>query len=239
MHHDRVEIEQGPVSRVFATCELLEHILLHLSIEDVITARGVNNYWKDTISTSPSLQVKLFLTADPATIHHLHESSVERDEPSKDALRDKKKFKPARLNDTLFNKLDQLEHPSSFQLRREPDLRKVNSVYRNMLICQPPPSRVEFYFYYRERSDRLGMFRFSGVAKNKDGVRFGDLLRAFEDDMVIQHPELTVEGVRRIYCGRREGHGMAQHRVFETGEAYHRWNGMYGLKTDGLKIINF
>lgn len=50
---------------VLNTTELLENILLHLPEVGILKARGVNKNWHAVIMTSPEIQQKLFLRAEP------------------------------------------------------------------------------------------------------------------------------------------------------------------------------
>lgn len=52
-------------SRVFNTPELLETILLHLPMNDIISANTVSKQWRASITGSVSLQRALFLVAVP------------------------------------------------------------------------------------------------------------------------------------------------------------------------------
>jgi hypothetical protein len=56
-----LERPDSAVSRVLVTAELLEHILLYLSAQELIKIAGVNPIFHTCIRRSPKTQVKLFL----------------------------------------------------------------------------------------------------------------------------------------------------------------------------------
>ena len=56
---------QSAVPQVFDTIELLEWILSHLPLKDVLRAQRVSTTWQETIARSPLIQKGLFMT--PAT----------------------------------------------------------------------------------------------------------------------------------------------------------------------------
>lgn len=62
--------EESAAVRVFTTYELLEQVLVELSMEEVISLRAVSKYWHDIVngpSASVRLGRKLFHVAAPTT----------------------------------------------------------------------------------------------------------------------------------------------------------------------------
>jgi len=55
------QMASSPSNRVVSTVELLESILLHVPLNDLLQFQRVCHRWNDTITTSPSLQQVLFL----------------------------------------------------------------------------------------------------------------------------------------------------------------------------------
>ena len=60
---------------VLSTTELLEMILLHLTVKDLLKARGTSKVWADLIHTSIYLRQALFLDPCGATIRRNGEAT--------------------------------------------------------------------------------------------------------------------------------------------------------------------
>lgn len=61
--YDTADLKKAHSSRqnVFATTELLEHIISFLPMKKIFNVQRVSKRWQDVISTSPSIQEKMFL----------------------------------------------------------------------------------------------------------------------------------------------------------------------------------
>jgi hypothetical protein len=55
---------RAPMQQVFATAELLENVLIHLPIQNILTSQRVCRQFKDVVQTSPAIRYKLFLRVD-------------------------------------------------------------------------------------------------------------------------------------------------------------------------------
>lgn len=182
---------------VFNTSELLENVLLQLSAKDILSARRVNVHFNALIMTSPRIQRKLFLLAEPVTTTWVFNSEDMVIKEGKGDDRNQPGIEwtiPAKLNHLLFTEQprhlraslkERVKTCESISLLMRPSLAKHRSIYHRMLISQPPTKEVEFELYYSKRNGK-GKFRYYGDNEirarvaNETGVTFGDLVRAFQ-----------------------------------------------------------
>ncbi|KAF2033828.1 hypothetical protein EK21DRAFT_32802, partial [Setomelanomma holmii] len=126
----------SPVNLVLSTPELLESILFHLTPAHLLTAQQISQTFRTTITSSPKLQYKLFLRADP-------------NQPKKEWLINpllRKHFLPwfvmpdGRFSSRDYDSLQRMDWVSS-KAKRAAFLRKEAS-WRNMLLMQPAPKEL-------------------------------------------------------------------------------------------------
>jgi hypothetical protein len=187
---------------VFNTNELLETILQDLSIEDLLTARHINQYWRLLIDQSPRLQRSLFLLQErqyhlwvfDRLTQALREYKIGDSERYGLAWTQRQNIAiPSIINPFLFKQngtgiKGTLTHRAKFcesmTLKAPPSLKKPNSLINKMFLSLPAPRNVEYCFYYH-RSKPRGRGKFygdgciRGTVENPCGVTLGEVLEAF------------------------------------------------------------
>lgn len=189
---------------VFNTNELLELILRHLSMEDLLTARHVNQHWNLLIIRSPRLKQILFLRQSRKYRFWVFDLRTEAIREYQ--LGDHKRFGPAwnnRQNVALPSIINPLlikqngpgikgslayraKYCESMTLRASPDLKNQDSLIYEMYLCLPAPREVEFKIYYHKRKPQgRGRVKYygddwiRGKVSNKCGVTLGDVIEKF------------------------------------------------------------
>jgi hypothetical protein len=145
---------------VFNTQELLENILFHLPIADILTVRGVNKHWNALIVTSPKLQHQLCIATKPCKFFwacELKTARMERflhqDWPSLSRTwrRGHNVLTPSTVNGYFFEDrksaaekgslMHRAVYCESFRFRAQPDLRLAmekgsDGVVEKMFVCR-------------------------------------------------------------------------------------------------------
>ena len=189
---------------VFNTNELLELFLRHLSMEDLLTARHVNQHWNLLIVRSPRLKQILFRRQAPRYrfwVFDLRTEALREYQPG-----DHRRFGlawterqnvalPSIINPLILKKNGpgikgslayRAKYCESMTLKASPDLKNVNSLIYEMFLCLPAPKEVEFKIYYHKRKPvGSGKRKFygddyvRGRVCNKYGVTLGDIIDKF------------------------------------------------------------
>jgi hypothetical protein len=187
---------------VFNTNELLENILLQLSIQDILTARHVNHHWNLSIVTSPRIKRTLFILQAPRYHFWVFDPQTEmlREYQAGDLARFGEEWGyrqnvalPAIANPIFFKENTAANKRSlvyrakfceSVTLKAAPDLKNEVSIFHDMHLALPSPREVEFQIFYHRRKPK-GKGKFfgddcvRGKVANKYGVTLGDVIDAF------------------------------------------------------------
>ena len=144
----------------FDVPEMLEMILSHLGISDLLTSRLVNSQFQSAIDGSPSLQRRMMLL--PSDSSDLYAPFAHESLPGFNC-----KVKP---------KYDDVSHSQSIELYMwfANPLPKIGPLGRKMLVVQPPIFEISFLL-------DCGCWRgeeYRGKFTSHDGITIGDLLRA-------------------------------------------------------------
>lgn len=140
-------------SAVFATVELLEYILVHLPMLDLLTnAQRVNRHWKGTIKGSPCLQRKLYLQPE------LQEKGfLDCDRVANPLLEDVVPFCYQQHPDVLNYQMLDLTGLEVFSIFSNTNRKSAflcpKASWRLMLFSQPPPLRLGLWKSYPEPGD--------------------------------------------------------------------------------------
>ncbi|KAI9877337.1 MAG: hypothetical protein M1830_000571 [Pleopsidium flavum] len=160
----------SPVQRVFGVCELLENILLNLSMPDLLLVQRVCTVWKDTIAQSISLQRKLFLSpVAPGPVSSKKNGLTLYDLKFNPLLRKifHWKFVPYSSCSKVLLSDWGLDSPFG-RIQMSASARYCPSAsWRNMLITQPPPEALILSGYKTTKTLK--------VTKIVGGVTVGDL----------------------------------------------------------------
>lgn len=226
---------------VFNTNELLETILLNLSIEDLLTARHVNQHWNLLIVRSPRLRRKLFLLQAPKYHFWTYDRMTEdlREYAAGDSTRFGKTWTehqnvalPSTVNPIIFKEngpgvkgsmVRRARYCESMYFKASPDLKKMDSLVNEMFLALPAPREVEFKFYYHRRKPKgRRSFYGNGCVKarveNKCGVTLAQLLDAFCQE--AEKKRIMKESVEDyVICTHSSAVWMFGH-VFPTQEEF-------------------
>jgi hypothetical protein len=189
---------------VFNTNELLELVLLHLSIEDLLTARHVNQHWNLLIVRTPRLKRKLFISQAPR--YRFWVFNLRNEVLREYKAGDHRRFGPAWTDSqnvalpSVINPLllkqngpgikgslaHRAKYCESMTLKAAPDLKNQDSLIYEMYLCLPAPREVEFKLYYHKRKPKgkgkskyYGDDCIRGRVSNKYGVTLGDIIEKF------------------------------------------------------------
>lgn len=205
---------------VLQTQELLEHILQHLPIEDLVTYRRVNKHFKNTIDFCPKLQTKMFLRVKCERLW-VFDNATKLLQPytpgDSERLGDKwvqrqSLMRPTVLNPLLFTTEEEARRPPLLHRARvceglrfieRPNLSRTKDdcIFHRMFVCQPPVPAIEFLIHFNpnKTSRRLSaegkQYRDSALRaklKNRQGVTFGDLIEAFRSQIRDHYPKSTL-----------------------------------------------
>ncbi|KAK3628281.1 hypothetical protein LTR56_018673 [Elasticomyces elasticus] len=190
----------GPA--VMGTVELLEHILQHAEVADLMIWRQVSVLWRNVITTtSPSLQRALFLLASPGPAELLEwVANPLATLPGQDAVI------PTISDDAFTSRSSRtaviallhpwlsLDHHHCNEKRRltfsfEPKafLNHTAGIWQDMQATQPPVTEVSLH-YFIEKSTNNIYTEVHGVARNTRGVTLGD---------IVNRINVTVEKLRK------------------------------------------
>ncbi|KAK5715140.1 hypothetical protein LTR15_010557 [Elasticomyces elasticus] len=188
--------KEGVSNAVLLTTELLENILHHLPMKDLLLAQRMSRKWQGVIGQSKRLQQQLFFTPKESGSCWEFEAGDDEDESETAVQRGFRKITTAEhiervkqgdpwvyelgeLNTLLFRsdnfRLDERVEDGGYESFVSPWCMPVwdkHASWRRMLITQPPAGRVntdfdfEPAFYYCEQ-----------VSGGRTGVTAGDLFR--------------------------------------------------------------
>ena len=187
---------------MFNTNELLEIILQHLPIEDLLTARHINQHWNLLITRSPRLQRSLFLKQERQYHFWVFDTLTETLREYKAG--DNKRFGltwterqniaiPSIINPFLFKEngpgikgtlIHRAKYCESIKFKASPSLKNPDSLINEMFLSLPAPRCVEYcFFYHRTKPRGRGKLRGDGCIRgrveNRYGVKLGDVLKEF------------------------------------------------------------
>ena len=156
------------VGDVFSTTELLEQILSHFDIKDLLLLRQVSRHWRDVMAGSLVLQRAMFLAPEPAPLFEWHLKHRPYDEPYRlvnepyhyiqkqfaTALEIKsgyKALKSCQLNPLFFERkpndnTDEMScthHSHRFSPRHPLKDFGASKLFSRMLIAQPPVTFIQ------------------------------------------------------------------------------------------------
>ena len=176
----------------------------HLSIEDLLTARHVNQHWNLLIVRSPRLKQVLFLRQAPryrfwvfdTQTKALHEYRAKDNVRFGEAWTNRQNVAlPSIVNPLVLKKngpgikgslAHRAKYCESMTLKASPDLKNKDSLIYEMFVCVPAPREVEFKFYYHKKKPRgkgkskyYGDDYIRGIVSNKCGVTLGDIIEKF------------------------------------------------------------
>ena len=229
--------------------ELLENILLHLPLRDLLTSRCVCRTWR---KGTPRIRQSLFLQPRPGrcTYHDIDDKPGWKDLDGNSVtsiynpfISDKFIFIPdgAESNEMLASLPYGGEIIHYGLVAPEPTIDENQLTYqeaaflgmgaswRNMLVMQPPATQIEFgcenHFY-----DVTGQ---SYIAvTNPDGVACGEVIDAYRDHW-MQCPTCPIWGTPDLDGPARwQVHGGRDLRVMELGTGYDSWWGMKDASID-------
>jgi hypothetical protein len=207
-------------------------------MEDLLTARHVNQHFNLLIVRSPRLKQVLFFRQAPRYRFWVFDVRTE-------ALReyrggDHKQFGQAWTNrqnvalPSIANPIllkqngpgvkGSLEHRAKYcetmTLKAAPDLKNKNSLIHEMFLCLPAPREVEFKIFYHRRKPAgnakrkyYGDDHVRGRVSNQCGVRFGDLLKKFMESVEKRAVNESVE--EYVICEKSSALWMYGH-IFPT-----------------------
>ncbi|KAK5718489.1 hypothetical protein LTR15_008219 [Elasticomyces elasticus] len=159
---------------VFATTELLEHILSSLALVDLVNAERVDRKWRDVIASSVQMKQALFTEAVPAELFAVPDAANRSDK--RELLLSVDKSWPITVVDV---------HPA-LVLTAAPgwsaditctidiDFLAGFGRWRNCYVFRPPCKKVELVFQIQNIRDRRWMQVFS-LVEDDIGVKFGDI----------------------------------------------------------------
>lgn len=167
---------------VFSTTELLEQILSHFDIKDLVLLRQVSSHWRDVMAESLVLRRAMFLADGPELPFEWHfhygfygmpyRYTKEQFGAASDLESNAVKFRSCRFNPLLFDRRPETftgiangtryPHVSPRLYPRNPS-RDVGAgnLFSSMLIAQPPVTFI-----------RVGC---NTMIYNPDGIRFSDM----------------------------------------------------------------
>ncbi|KAK3050933.1 hypothetical protein LTR09_008011 [Extremus antarcticus] len=148
---------------VFNTTELLEHVLVHLPIRDILTAQRVSTRFRDIVTDSHALQRKLFFIVDAAPhirttndVPKTNHTLIRPHGPHEQASLPEKSNPKVQLNP--LQQEHPLHRPPTGSKRRKPSRairldcellqpltpHSAQSSWRRMYLCDPPPPATNF-----------------------------------------------------------------------------------------------
>lgn len=182
---------------VLSTTELLEHILSHLDIKNLVLLHRVSHHWCNVMAESLVLQRAMFLVPEPELPFKWHLQWVSVGQPwryikktSGTALETGETvvLKSARFNPVLFERRSSIESKGVRNGRQSVRLYTRNNVFftgtsdrfARMLIAQPPITRA-----------LLGLFHRTIEVRNENGIIVADIIRALnQKDRSSRKPSL-------------------------------------------------
>ncbi|EME77373.1 uncharacterized protein MYCFIDRAFT_217061 [Pseudocercospora fijiensis CIRAD86] len=201
---------------VLHTRELLEAIIHHLPMSDVLNLRSVCSTWKYTIDDSVSLQRKLFLkavhtgdlwvtdthtsTMRPSSSKQIREMSEQNPMESRYLV-----ARPSQLNATFFARkpghektpiLHRAKYCERLSFTEQPDQIKHNTIWQSMFICQPAVNAVHIYLRYSGLLyNKILRFWYMDdqelrieVVNEVEGIRYKDVVAAIHAAIETKHP---------------------------------------------------
>lgn len=201
---------------MFNTNELLELLVLHLPIEDILTARHIDQHWNLVIIRSPRIQRSLFRMQAPRYYFWTFDGLTEDLRQYKAG--DDKRFGqswaerqnialPSIINPIFFKDnglgvkgslIHRTKYCESMYFKASPDLENTDSLVHEMFLCLPAPREVEFKIHYHKKKPR-GKGKFfgddfvRGRVVNKYGVTLADVLERFlqaaEKHSIMESPK--------------------------------------------------
>lgn len=217
---DQVPQVASAAERLFNAAELRENILSMASAQALIKLTQVNNELKSTILSSPTYRTQMFLDPVKERKEWVRDNTGEvivltaGDREAYDQQWvDQHVFKTVgKLNTVLFTDMaPSMERPLSFEdrvvapdwyhhiyLLKHPDLSAKHNSYHDMFLTQPPACKVTLDISYGLKADHE-VFSLYGKHKNKimlienaEGVKYGDLIKAFTQEFRAGSPERPV-----------------------------------------------
>jgi hypothetical protein len=181
--HDQTPSTTPAADAALSTTELLEQILSHFEIKELVLLRRVSRHWSDVMAESPVLQRAMFLAPEPELPVKWHKKRLASDKLryTKEVLGTVFEFdssieayKSSRFNPIFFETrldagMDETNCPSdSVRLYPRRNLKDVSAsnLFSRMLIAQPP---VKFAY--------LGC---RTQLSNRQGIRVSDAARIME-----------------------------------------------------------
>lgn len=170
----------NPYHNVFATAELLESILRHLPVGDLLLAQRVSRTFKNTISSSPMLQQNLFFQPRP-----VDRVSRAHNEPEMNPLlRDA--FPPWFEHCDSACEFHDLDSFESLDWDRNPQQRtafaRKEATWRSMLVIQPACTTLQVVqCILNDGDDKIRSREICFDAANRKGVRMGALYDLAEE----------------------------------------------------------
>ncbi|KAM7185725.1 hypothetical protein V8F33_012235 [Rhypophila sp. PSN 637] len=214
-------------TRVLGTAELLELILFHLPMQDLlVTAQRVSRAWKSAIDSSPTLQQTLFLRPEAdvpsaSSVPHTEEAARHQQPTTS-------------FSSFTFNPVLQKTFPWWF--RSDPRVRsgsealaalpwasdpiaqaavmRADASWRNMLPCQPPKLALELV---GKRSTKHHFFEMNGLATFPDCIRMGTLY-----DLGFEKMRIWLSGFWIQWHLEQDSPGRPDRIVMFT---HHTWRG--------------
>ncbi|KXT00133.1 hypothetical protein AC578_3312 [Pseudocercospora eumusae] len=156
---------------VFATVEILELILLELTVRSLARSQTVSKHWANTIAESKKLHGQLtfreprLATSDNRIVTINPELPRQPSMPTSTTL---ESFMPEHLdpNDPSHIAIDQ---QTLFAITR------TDSRSGHMLVSQPPITRFDVYFVFEKQSNVCSSLLFRKTIEAKGGITFGIL----------------------------------------------------------------
>lgn len=150
-YNERRSDSSTAAQRTFDVAELLEMILDHLEIPDIVKMIQVSHSLKNSIEASTKLQDKLSLRPAPldSHIYSAFEQCLFREGGFRCTLTNYNNTRPQALPGTFAVRAYFFPFPGQH-------LPKIGSKYRRMFICQPPIKQMKVYLSCCPRDRELG-----------------------------------------------------------------------------------
>ncbi|KXS98673.1 hypothetical protein AC578_10063 [Pseudocercospora eumusae] len=202
---------------VFNTRELLENIMHHLTVRDIVQLRRVCKDWQHAIESSPSLLRKIFGKRIPnrdiwvtdTLTHTMRPYSKRRIQEISELNNIERRYllaRPTYLNTAFFKRtpesaetpiLQRAQYCERLSFISQPDQVKQNTIWQCMYVCQPPVSNAHIHLRYSERKyDKTSRcyhivdhgLRIEVTNHMAGGVRYEDILSAMYAAIETEHP---------------------------------------------------
>ncbi|KAK5692631.1 hypothetical protein LTR97_010943 [Elasticomyces elasticus] len=160
---------------VFATTELLEHILSSLALVDLAHAERVSRKWCDVIASSVQMKQALFTEAVPAELFAIVPDAAKRTN-KRELLLSADKSWPIMVVDVhpalVATATSAPGLSTDITCTIDIDLPTGSEKWRNCYVSQPPCKKVELVLQIQENWDQR---RGQVFIEDDIGVKFGDI----------------------------------------------------------------